>query len=249
MRGTTTATTSAEPADIRVSPITVQSQTVAKLKEAILSGVFSPGERLVESTLCLRMGVSRTSIREALRRLEAERLVTNSPNRGPSVAEVDWKGAEEIYEVRALLEGQAAALCAERATPEVLADILHALEEFDLAVASGAALERIRSTERFYGAILRGCGNTIIQDVVEGLIARISFLRAQSMSREGRSSHSAVEMRNIYEGIASGNAATARAAAIEHVKNAAAAARKVFADQAKARSAAAKTAVPADATA
>lgn len=221
--------------DIRVSAITVQAQTVAKLREAILTGVFSPGERLVETSLCQRMGVSRTSIREALRRLEAERLVTNMPNRGPSVTEISWKEAEEIYEVRALVEGQAAALCAERATPEILVDILHALDQFEKAVVADAAFDRIRWTEQFYAGILRGCGNSIISDVVRGLIARISFLRARSMSREGRSNFSAVEMRRIYDGIASGNAAMAREAAVEHVKNAAASARKVFADQAKIR--------------
>lgn len=220
-------------ADIRVSAITVQAQTVAKLREAILSGLFTPGERLIEATLCERVGVSRTSIREALRRLEAERLVTNLPNRGPAVAEISWREAEEIYAVRALLEGHAAALCAEHASPEILSDMLHSLEGFETAVSTDSALERIRWTEEFYAAMLRGCDNSIITEMVRGLLARISFLRARSMSREGRSRHSLVEMRRIYEAISNGNASVAQQAAIDHVKNAAAAARKVFADQAR----------------
>src|SRR5579862_2692037 len=90
--------------DLRVTPRLVQSQIVSKLREAILSGHFKPGERLVESTLCEMVNVSRSSLREALRRLEGEKLILNVPNRGPSVAEISWVEAEEIYNARILLE-------------------------------------------------------------------------------------------------------------------------------------------------
>src|SRR5262245_64954406 len=100
---------------MKVLPITVTGQAVLKLRAAILNGVFKPGERLLEQNLCEWMGVSRTSVREALRRLEAERLITITPNRGPSVTEIAWDEAKAIYEVRALMEGEAAALFAARA--------------------------------------------------------------------------------------------------------------------------------------
>ena len=210
---------------------TVQSQTVARLREAIMGGTFNPGERLVENALCQRLGVSRTSVREALRRLEAENLVVITPNVGPSVAAVDWNSAAQIYDVRALLEGRAAALCAERATPETLASIRVALEAFEASVVNDDAVARIKSTEAFYEAILVGCGNAELHSLVRGLIARISLLRATSMSRPGRAIDSAAELRRIYEEIITGDGERAAAAATDHVHSAAAAARLVFAEQ------------------
>ena len=209
----------------------VQSQTVSRLREAIIGGTFSPGERLVENALCQRFGVSRTSIREALRRLEAESLVVITPNVGPSVASMDWEAAAQIYDVRALLEGRAAALCAERASPETIAKIRVALDAFEAAAAHDDPVARIRSTEDFYDAILIGCGNKELHNLIRGLLARISLLRVTSMSRQGRALSSALELRRIFEEIASGNPSGASAAATEHVRCAAASARIVFSEQ------------------
>lgn len=219
--------------DLRVKPATVTAQTAMKLRQAISSGRFQPGERLVESTLCQLMGVSRTSVREALRKLEAEHLVTNVPNVGPSVATIDWSAAEEIYEVRAILEGEAAALCAARATPAIIADIDHALTSFEAAVAEDSPSERVRTTEAFYEAILRGARNEVLSDAVVRLNARVSLLRATSMSRPGRAVQSALELRRIFEEIVNGEENGARRAAREHVKSAASAARRVFVDHAE----------------
>jgi DNA-binding GntR family transcriptional regulator len=176
---------------MKVLPITVTGQAVSKLRAAILNGVFKPGERLLEQNLCEWMGVSRTSVREALRRLEAERLITITPNRGPSVTEIAWNEAKAIYEVRALMEGEAAALFATRASAEDLCRLELALRAFERAVAADASLDRLAATERFYSVILEGCGNPVIGELIQGLVARITFLRARSMSRSGRSRQSA----------------------------------------------------------
>src|SRR3546814_11073688 len=90
----------ADSIDLKVEPVTVQAQTFRKLREAILNGVFKPGERLTEAKLCARMGVSRTSIREGLRRLEGERLITILPTKSPTVTQITWTAAEETYPVR-----------------------------------------------------------------------------------------------------------------------------------------------------
>lgn len=205
-------------ADLKVIPVTVTGQTVAKLRDAILGGVFKPGERLFEQNLCEWVGVSRTSIREALRRLEAERLITITPNRGPSVTEITWEEARSIYEVRALLEGEAVALFAGRASPAELTRMKAALADFDRAVSTNSPLERLASTERFYAVILAGCGNPVIAEMINGLVARINFLRARSMSREGRSRQSASEMWRIFEAIEKRRPGEARRAAVDHVK-------------------------------
>src|SRR5690606_299302 len=135
------------------------------------------------------------TVREALRRLEAERLVTIIPNRGPSVAEITWQEAREIYDVRALLEGEVAALLAERAKPAQLRQMEQALQAFVAADANDDSIGRLTSTSRFYDVMLLGCRNSIIAEMLQGLVARINILRARSMSHPGRAKHSAAEMR------------------------------------------------------
>ena len=206
--------------DLKVVPRTVQSETVDKLRNAILIGQFKPGTRLAESMLCELMSVSRTSIREALRRLEGEKLVTIIPNKGPSVARIEWDDAKAIYEVRALLEGEAAARFASRVTPADIQAMRRALRAFNAATAEDDAIGRVTATDDFYQIILRGCANSTIGEVLQNLNVRINFLRFQSMARPGRSKHSAIELRRIFTAIEKGDAAAARHAAVEHVKSA-----------------------------
>lgn len=222
--------------DLRVSVSTVQKVAVEKLRAAILAGVFQPGDRLVETDLCKRLGVSRPSLREALRSLEAEGLVLIIPNRGPQIPVLSWQDAEEIYRVRALLEGEAAALCAERATPTHIEGMRAALSEFDKAVKRDDSARRLTATSEFYRFMQLGGGSSLIDAMLQRLLARINFLRAQSMSRVGRAKHSFKEMRAIFQAISKGDAEGARAAAALHVRNAAAAAQESFEETGKARS-------------
>ncbi|HEY4371649.1 MAG TPA: GntR family transcriptional regulator [Burkholderiales bacterium] len=206
--------------DLRIQPQSVQSLTIEKLREAIIGGVFKPGQKLVEAELCERLGVSRSSVREALRRLEAERLIRLVPNRGPFVADIDAEEAQQIYHVRAMMEGEACYLYATRADAKGIRTMREALADFDRAVKSGDAVARLSSTARFYEVILEGCGNAVIAEILHGLLARVNFLRARSMSTAGRVRHSAREMREILEAIEAGSARSARAAAVAHVNKA-----------------------------
>jgi len=214
--------------DLRISPKTVQQQAVEKLREAILAGIFKPGDRLVEADLCAQLGVSRPSVREALRSLAAEKLIGVAPNRGFFVPAMSWDEIEEIYKVRALLEGEAVALFTPRATPEQIRAMRSALDDFKAAMKADDRLEELKTTGRFYEPILSGCGNRIIQEILQGLMERITFLRSRSMSREGRTKHSLREMTKILEAIRGGNAEEARKAASEHVEKACAAAKTVY---------------------
>jgi DNA-binding GntR family transcriptional regulator/transposase len=203
--------------DMKVTPQTVLLQTTVKLREAIMQGHFAPGERLVELSLCEQIGVSRTTVREALRKLESERLVTNVPNRGPSVAIISPADADQIYHVRKLLEGEAAALFAELASPEEIDALEHALRSFQDAVKNESAVERVTFTSEFYDIILAGCGNQIIREILESLVARINVLRAKSMANPGRAKISVMEMRKIFNAVKKRDAGAARAAAEAHV--------------------------------
>jgi DNA-binding GntR family transcriptional regulator len=214
--------------DLKISPRTVQHETVRLLREAILSGHFRPGEKLIEAKLCSQMGVSRTSIREALRVLAAEKLITIVPNKGPSVAEVSWAEAEGIYHLRALLEGEAAALTAGRRTDDDVATMAAALARFRDAVEQQDWAARISATADFYEVIIARCGNPVMGDVLHGLLSRINFLRGKTMASPGRAKHSVRELEQIHAAIAKGDARAARAAAVSHVQAAQTEARDVY---------------------
>lgn len=221
------ATAKGNPRRAAAKPVAspVRERVLLALRNAIISGRLSPGQRLVEADLCQSLKVSRPSVREALRQLEAERLVTITPYKGPSVASVAWPEASDIYEVRVLLEGHAAYLCAERIDSQSVERMREALEAFEAAVRIGDSAGLIESTGAFYDEILRGCENSIIEETLRALLARINLLRSRSMSLRGRSTHSARELRAIYLAIKRRDAERAREAAIEHVRNARAAAR------------------------
>ena len=214
--------------ELRVSVKSVQQEAAEKLRASILAGLFKPGDRLVEADMCARLGVSRPSVREALRSLEAEGLVTIIPNRGPHIPVLTWKQAEEIYQVRALLEGEAAALCVKHATHAQIDGMRKALADFAKAVRENDGAIRLSATSDFYRIMQQGAGNSLIEDLLRRQMARINFLRAQSMSRTGRAKFSLREMRSIHEAIRKGDSKAARKAAAVHVKNAAAAARIIF---------------------
>lgn len=216
--------------DLRVVPQTVLHLAAENLRQAIFSGVFQPGERLIEAELCRRLDISRASLREALRVLAAEKLITLVPNRGPSVASISWAEAEEIYDARAMLEGEAAARAATRLEAGGLAAMASALADFERAAARGDAAGRIAATGRFYDAMLAGCGSAVIPELLQGLVARITFLRARSMQRAGRARASAAELRRLLERLQARDASGAREAAIDHVRCACSAAREIWSE-------------------
>ncbi|MBF2714090.1 FCD domain-containing protein [Agrobacterium vitis] len=208
---------------------TVLDETVRALRSAILEGRFRPGDRLVEAELCQLLSISRPSLREALRRLEAERLVDIIPNRGPIVPVLPWSKAQEIYQARNLLEAEAAALAARNALPSDLEEMRGALAAFRHAVEQGNAAGQISHTREFYDSILRSAGNSVIAEIIDGLHARISFLRGMSMSQPGRARASLEEMSAIADAISEGDEQRARKTAAAHVINASRAAAEVYA--------------------
>jgi DNA-binding GntR family transcriptional regulator len=214
--------------ELAVEPKSVLRQAVENMRIAIFEGMFKPGERLVETDLCARLRISRPSLREALRTLEAERLIVIAPNRGPSVAMLTWDAARQIYTVRALLEGEAAALCAERGDREQLERMATALKAFSAAVKANHASGRIKSTDDFYQALQTGSGNQIIEEVLQGLYSRINYLRTRSMAKGQRAKESLKEMTEIYQAIVAKDPIAAREASRLHIANASKAAESAF---------------------
>jgi DNA-binding GntR family transcriptional regulator len=199
------------------SQTTLRQQVLAVLRRAILEFHFKPGDRLIERELCDLVGVSRTSVREALRHLESEGLVQNLPNKGPVVATVTREDAQALYEVREALEGLAARLFTERATAKQVASLEQALDGLAAAFGQGDIRSIVSEATAFYDVLLEGCGNPIIRDQIRALQARVVFLRGTSMSQPGRAPGSLQEMSAIVKAIVRREAAAAEDAAKVHV--------------------------------
>src|SRR5215212_9289198 len=143
---------------IRV-PAPIRQQVQDALRAMIAEGHLGPGYRLVERELCERLGVSRPVMREALRLLEAEGLVAMVPGRGLAVAVIDADDAHEIYRIRALLEGEAAATIAARAERKALKELEARAQAVQEALDRGHAADLRRAKNRFYETLIARSGN------------------------------------------------------------------------------------------
>lgn len=206
---------------------TVIDRVACKLRNAIMQGELRPGQKLVEGELAQTLGVSRASLREALRVLEAEKLIAIVPNRGPSVAQVDDSDIEAIHDVWALLVGDAVAAFARSARPHDIAELDVLLAALDAAIAANAPLDQLAATNRFLAAIVEKHGNGVLAEVVAVLVSRINFLRAQALLRQGWGVVHRREIETILTAIKAGNAEAARSEARKHIASACAAAKQL----------------------
>jgi DNA-binding GntR family transcriptional regulator len=156
---------------------TLRELTTAKLRDAILSLHFKPDQHLVERELCAETGVSRTSVREALRQLEAEGLIERRGNRGLFVSSLTLEEARQVYEVRAALEPEMARLFAERASANDIKALEAAFRELEKGAQSRNVRPYVSAYDRFYDVLMRGSGNDLARRFLRTLRARITFLR------------------------------------------------------------------------
>jgi DNA-binding GntR family transcriptional regulator len=185
--------------------------------DAIEAGVFRPGDRLVESDLARRFGVSRTPIREALQRLETQGLVTRD-GRSLIVASLDHGQMAELYVVRGSLEGLAANLAARHATPEEIA-VMRAMCEEDRALL-GDPRALARANRRFHHQIHLASHNRFLVQQL-GLVHRSMALLAEtSLAAEGRGPHALAEHEAIVAAIESRDPEAAEAALRSHISRA-----------------------------
>jgi DNA-binding GntR family transcriptional regulator len=141
------------------------------LRTAIVYLDFEPGGRLIERKLCELMGVSRTSVREALRHLEAEGLITTVPHRGPVVTDVTPEEAHNIYQVRAALEGLAAAQCATWAAPEIVAALRDSLVAIESASRRFDRRAMREMSISFFETLFEGGRNNVCNETIRSLQA------------------------------------------------------------------------------
>ena len=189
-----------------------------ELKREILVGEIAPGTRMMEIELADEMGVSRTPVREAIRKLEKEGLVTIEPRKGAYASDVSIKDMVDVLEVREDLEAMAAAMAAQKVNKDEKQALIEATMEYKEAVESERTEDIIRCDEKFHQLIVNYSGNkTLIQlfSQVQELALRFRYLYYDDFSRYERMP---MEHREIEEAILSGDYEKARVAAGEHVK-------------------------------
>ena len=188
-----------------------------ELKRQILVGEIAPGTRMMEVDLAEDMGVSRTPVREAIRKLEKEGLVTIEPRRGAYASDISIKDMLDVLEVRQNLEGMAAALAARKVTEEEKRDFIRANEEYKKAILSGNTDEIIKNDEHFHQLIVNYSDNKTLTQLlsqVQELALRFRYIYYDDFSRYERMPK---EHEEIEEAILSGDIEKARVVAEEHV--------------------------------
>ena len=189
------------------------------LRDAILKGELEPGERLMEIQLAERLGVSRTPIREAIRKLELEGLVLMIPRKGAEVAKISEKSLRDVLEVRRSLEELAAELACQRMDAEALKDLEDAQKAFIQAVESGETMTMAEADEHFHDVIYMGTGNTRLVQILNNLREQMYRYRLEYIKDAEKRQILLVEHESILRAIRSRHVAEAKEAVRAHIDN------------------------------
>jgi DNA-binding GntR family transcriptional regulator len=199
----------------------VRQQTIDTLRQSILNFQLKPGQRLIEREFIERLGVSRTTFREAIRELAAEGLITVVAQKGARVSAPSPEEAVDLYEVRAALECLIVTRFVERAHDSEVRSLRATVKNFKrVANRTTDILELLRAKEFFYDVLVRGARSNALQQLLEGIKARVHALRATSLSHPGRVNQTVAELEAIVAAIADRDAALASRLCDEHVRNA-----------------------------
>ena len=206
---------------ITVPAAPVRQEVVRAVRHEILSLDLAPGQRLAEPMMCERYGVSRTVVREALRQLEAEGLITLLPNRGAIVTKLERCDIIAVYEVRACLEGLMGACFAGRATSEEAEGLMRHLARMEAELLAGDVTSRSALKDEFYRRLLDGAHNEVLRESIERIHMRIGMFRHFAFTDDERVRMSLDEMRAIVDAAARlRDPAAARTACTAHIERA-----------------------------
>ncbi|MBT8418137.1 MAG: GntR family transcriptional regulator [Silicimonas sp.] len=194
-----------------------QKDAYQLILHAIDIGTYRPGDRLVESELADRFGVSRTPIREALQRLETQSLLARD-GRSLVVASLDHNQMAELYIVRSELEGLAARLAARHATEEEVRLLAEMVEDDKALIGDPAALAR--TNRRFHRQVHLASHNRYLVQQLDLVYRSMALMATTSLAAKGRSEVALAEHRKIVEAIAEGNGAAASEALRAHISRA-----------------------------
>ena len=207
-----------EPVQTReYSPI--REEVFAMLRQAILTGKLQPGDRLVERELAEQLGVSRTPVREALRKLELENLVTHIPRKGVVVSEISRKDVIEIFDIRASLEGLAASLAAQKATVEDMQELEALLKQMETAAGSKDIENLNEIHDQFHKMLCNLADSPRLVGMINSLSDYINRFTKAGYSIPGRSDAAMQEHQDLLESLEARDAVRAEALAGDHVMN------------------------------
>lgn len=200
----------------------LREQVIDALREAILDYRLVPGQRLVERELIEQLGVSRTTVREALRELNSEGLVSVVPQRGAIVSSPSLTEAEDLYEVRGALECILIDRFIDRASDAQAADLSVAVEGFAAEADRTDDFRRVLDAkDEFYRVLFIGARSAALQQLVEGIQARVRMLRASSIAEAGRAGAAVEELRGVVRAIVDRDRERAKSRYLAHIRNAA----------------------------
>ena len=189
------------------------------LRKAILTGELKPGERLMEIHLANRLGVSRTPIREAIRKLELEGLVIMIPRRGAEVAQITEKSLKDVLEVRRALDALCVELACDRIDEEATQQLKKACEEFERATETKDATTIAKADVELHDIIVRASGNQRLIKLINNLSEQMYRYRFEYIKDENRHDNLIDEHRMIYESIVKRDKEGAARAAKIHIDN------------------------------
>ncbi len=189
------------------------------IRQEILAGRWSPGQRLTERALCDFTGASRSSVREALQLLQQEGYIETRPNQGVRVATLDAHEAADIYQIRSVLEGLAARNFINMATPAQRQTLRESLEDLEASIEREDVTGQLTAIEDFYEALLDGCYNAVLKNTLRELHGKISRLRATSILSPGRIRNTLREMQKIGCAIEANDEAQAWQACVDHMQH------------------------------
>ncbi|GAA3662077.1 GntR family transcriptional regulator [Microbacterium marinilacus] len=221
---TSTNSLSVTWSDAQVSRVAapLREQVIDALTRAILDNRLTGGQRLVERELMESLGVSRTTIREALRELASRGLITVVPQRGAVVSAPTREEAQDLYEVRAALESLIVERFVERATDDQVAALGEAVARFAEQVSRHEdVFDVLNAKGEFYTVLLDGAGSEVYRELVERLQTRVHVLRATSLSTEGRADETVEELNAIFAAVRRRDALAAASLCAAHIRAAA----------------------------
>lgn len=190
------------------------------LREAIVEGDLAPGQHLAEQQLAEELGISRTPVREALRRLALEGFVVMVPRRGAYVAGLSLKDMNDVFELRMALEGLAAYLAAQRITPQELTTLKELLDQLETAIVSGIREDIIDADTRFHALIYSASRNRRLIRIVGNLSDQIQSFRLQSLFAPGRLKETIQEHKRLLLALERRDSSSARRLAEDHIRQA-----------------------------
>lgn len=195
----------------------LREQVFQQIREDILNGKYQKDEELKEMTLGKELGVSRTPVREALRQLELEGLVSIIPNKGAFVTGISEKDVRDIYMIRSLLEGLCVRWTTENITPEQIDELEEILVLAAFHLKKGNAEQITELDGKFHHVLYQASQSRILEHVLSDFHKYVQIARNQSVKIEDRAQKSLAEHTAILEAIKAGDKDKAEALANSHI--------------------------------